>query len=389
MKIGGFDLSYCLNAFPARGLRGRLAVLRENLPRVREALGLPVDTPLAVGLWFDAVTARRLLPGSPGLAALRRTLAEHHLYVVTVNAFPYGRFHGAKVKEAVYRPDWTSPARLSYTLRMAEILAALLPEGEEGSISTVPGSYRAWIRDDRARERIRRNLLAAGCELRNLERRTGQRIMLGLEMEPDCLWEDPAAFAADYRARFAGEPGAEHLGVCYDTCHQEVIGATPGAGLRDLAKAGVPIVKVQLSAALSAPTPAARAAVLANFADPVYLHQTRSGPVGRGCGRHPDLPAGTAPASCRGPWTVHYHVPIHGEGLFSGLAVAKDELTATLALLRRHPAWCRHLEIETYTYDVLPPELLCGTREDTIAAEYRWAIAMLTGRKPRPQVPAR
>jgi hypothetical protein len=383
MKVGSFDLSYCLNAFPARGLRGRLAVLRENLPRVRDALGLPPNTPFAVGLWLDAVTARRLLPDSPGLAALRQALADHHLYVVTINAFPYGRFHGTKVKEAVYRPDWTSPARLSYTLRMAEILAALLPEDAIGSISTVPGSYRAWVRDERTRDRIRRNLLTAGCELRNLERRTGRRIRLGLEMEPDCLWEDPAEFATDYLAHFAGKPGADHLGVCYDTCHQEVIGAAPGEGLRCLAKAGVPIVKVQLSAALAAPTAAARAAVLANFADPVYLHQTRAGNVGPRCLRHADLPNDTAPAVRQGSWTVHYHVPIHGEKLFSGLVVGKAELTATLALLRRHPNWCRHLEIETYTYDVLPPELLCGTREDTIAAEYRWTIAALTEKRQR------
>jgi len=375
MRLGGFDLSYCLNAYPARGLRGRMAVLRDKVPLVREALGLTADTPFAVGLWLDAATAGRLKPGGPGLAALRRLLAEQHLYVVTFNAFPYGVFHGRRVKAAVYRPDWIDRRRLDYTLRVAEILAGLLPEDTAGSISTVPGSYRAWVRDERTRERLRANLLAAGCELRRLRERTGRQIMLGLEMEPDCLWEDPAEFAAEYRARWAGEPGAEHLGVCYDTCHQEVLGAKPGSGLVALVEAGVPVVKVQLSAALRAATRFAQRAVLAHFADPVYLHQTR---VSNG-ERHSDLPARPSVMKpMRTPWTVHFHVPLHCDRIKWGLAAGKTELMATLKLLKRHPDWCRHLEIETYTYAVLPRGVLRSSQEESIAAEYRWVMKCLT-----------
>ena len=71
-------------------------------------------------------------------------LEEKNCYVFTINGFPYGNFHGERVKEQVYRPDWSNPDRLEYTVLLFEILEKLLQPGEEGSVSTLPGSFKEF-----------------------------------------------------------------------------------------------------------------------------------------------------------------------------------------------------------------------------------------------------
>ena len=58
------------------------------------------------------------------------------LYVFTINGFPYGAFHGQRVKEEVYLPDWRDEERLRYTDSLAWLLADLLPELVAAASST-------------------------------------------------------------------------------------------------------------------------------------------------------------------------------------------------------------------------------------------------------------
>src|SRR5581483_695 len=94
--------------------------------------------PFGVGLRLSAAAAEELAAPT-ALADFRRLLDAHGLYVFTLNGFPYGAFSGTRVKERVYLPDWREPARAAYTRQLADILAALLPDGVDGSVSTVPG----------------------------------------------------------------------------------------------------------------------------------------------------------------------------------------------------------------------------------------------------------
>ena len=123
------------------------------------------------------------------LDELRAFLRAHDLYVFTINGFPYGPFHGRPVKEQVYLPDWLDPERLAYTDRLADILAALVPEGVEGTISTVPGAFAPRVHGDADQARMARAMLDHVAHLVRIRRDTGRRMALALEPEPCCFLE--------------------------------------------------------------------------------------------------------------------------------------------------------------------------------------------------------
>lgn len=348
-------ISICANAFPAHGLDDRLHQLDGVLAQLRDAIPQPDHAPFPLGLWLDAA-AMRQLDDDTTRRHLVQELARHGLTAQTANAFPYGRFHHTHVKTSVYLPDWSTPERRDYTLRVARLLADILPPDADGSISTLPCGYRDFPHD--RLELAAQNLRDCAHALERLRQQTGHTIRLAVEMEPDCLWETPQQFI-DFRQRHlaSDDPAATLIGVCYDTCHQELLGGHPGDGLRLLLRHGVPVPKIQFSAALAVTAPQGWQTLLRDFHDDVYLHQTRLldgyRRVRTALPDMPDaIPDGDGDGDARA--VVHYHVPIHATTLAPGLEAARDELLATLALLRDTPALTPHLEIETYTYSVLP-----------------------------------
>lgn len=389
---GIVHLTYCTNIHKGESWAETRAALEAHLPLVKARVS--PDAPMGVGLRLSALAARELAEGEE-LARFRAWLAASDLYVFTINGFPYGPFHGTRVKQEVYQPDWSRPERVAYTKLLAELLAALLPEesGLEGSISTVPLTFRPLAVDLGLLPKAVRNLLQAAADLVELERRTGRRIALALEPEPHCLLEtvEEAVGFLERRilasepvaifARMAGLPyaGAEavlrrHLGVCLDVCHAAVEFEDPAAALRRLEGAGIAVPKLQLSAALEVPEVGPdTVARLARFEDGVYLHQVvERGPDGR-LRRFLDLADAFARVeAARGrTWRVHCHVPIFVERL-DGLASTQPTLAQVLAIQRQRPI-SRHLEVETYTFDVLPPELRAPGVDEAIARELAWA----------------
>ncbi|MGZ8182745.1 MAG: metabolite traffic protein EboE, partial [Methylobacter sp.] len=299
-------------------------------------------------------------------------------------------FHGSRIKDAVYRPDWREPARLDYSNRLAEVLAALLPEGMDGSISSVPGAYQAHLSDAGDMARMVEQLVQHAVHLHRLHETTGRVISMALEPEPGCLLEtsgDAVAFftwhlfakaATQQTVALTGldEAAAQallhrHLGLCLDACHAAVAFEEPAACLAKLRQANIPIHKVQLSAGLcvAPPGPEQRAA-LAPFAEDVYLHQV----VARsrqGLKRYADLPEALADDSTADEWRIHYHVPIWAERM-GAFATTRPWLEALLDLHRQSPI-CAHWEVETYTWSVLPESLRPGSVDAAIAQELQWA----------------
>jgi sugar phosphate isomerase/epimerase len=388
-------LTYCTNIHPAEGWGANDAILRRVAPMLKARLS--PSAPFGIGLRLGAREARELLEGDR-LAAFRAFLDEHGLYVAILNGFPYGPFHDAPVKTNVYAPDWRTDARVEYTLNLATVLAALLPDGVDGGISTVPLSYKAWMPSgDAPWELLTRNVARVAESLVGIRRETGRLIHLDIEPEPDCLLEtteETAAFFEEWLwptgasglARTAGISASEataclrdHVRVCFDCCHCAVEFEDPAAALARFRAAGIRIGRVQLSSALTLQMPegAAEAQSIRNrlrpFADSTYLHQVVDR-CGTTLARFSDLDdALSAPhprASCER--RIHFHVPLFTSE-YDGLGSSQNVVRAVLDEVRRG-AVTQHLEIETYTWSVLP-EALKMEIGASIAREYDWVMS--------------
>lgn len=365
-------LGYCSNVHQAEDLEGVIAQLATYAEPVREHLGLDR---LGIGLWLARGVVGELADDERALARLQRELRARGLETVTLNAFPYAGFHREVVKKDVYLPDWADEARLKYTLDCARVLAALLPDDvDHGSVSTLPLAWRTpWT--PACAEEARHALGRLTTGLAALEAWTGRRIRVGFEPEPGCVVE-----TTTQAVRELGGLDPDRLGICLDACHLAVQFEQPGEALRRLAEAGMPVVKLQASCAVEAADPAdpAARAALRRLAEPRFLHQTRTTSDGEVVGVD-DLPEaldGELPAG-GGPWRVHFHAPLHTEPE-APLRTTADQLDQVLTgLLGGTSAACDHIEVETYTWSVLPepPADLPGG----IAAELAWARDRLTG----------
>jgi len=302
------------------------------------------------------------------------------------------------VKRAVYHPDWTTEERHSHTLALAELLAAVMPaDRTSGTISTLPIAHRGEIAGDPAAHEARAcdALCRLAGDLERLRDRTGKQVRVCLEPEPGCtvettadavrLWTEALPSAAE-RTGTAQAAVREHLGVCFDTCHLAVAFEDPADSLASLAAAGVPVGKMQLSSALAIAAPASHAgrAALLRFAEPRFLHQVRTlGDGGELLGADdidPDLSVLAQLPSDR-PWRVHFHVPINRDAV-GEVGTTRDFLHGALAWLVASDAPLPDLEVETYSWNVLPGEERPGDLADLvagIAAELRWVRRELVG----------
>jgi hypothetical protein len=397
---GFFHLTYCTKIHPSRGWQEQLACLKALVPRLKSRLA--PERPFGLGLRLSDLESRELLDGDH-LAQLQDFLSQNDLYVFTLNGFPYGALDGASpVKDRIFAPDWREEARLNYTLRLIEILSRLLPPDVEGSISTVPLSYKPWLASDRpaALSRITGNLAQVAAQLVRIKEEEGRLLHLDLEPEPDGQLEHSREVVSFYRAWLLQEGAArlaqdlglspaearerllEHIRICLDTCHLAVEFEEPAAVLEAFSREGIKIGKVQITAGLEvAPAPeagsrAAAAQELEAFTRSPYLHQViRRGADGARV-QFPDLAAALPRlrAGSREPWRIHYHMPLFVErhGL---LASTHRETRAVLELLKERP-FSRHLEIETYTWEWLPPGLKLDLLE-SLHREYRWVLTAL------------
>jgi hypothetical protein len=394
----GFHLTYCTNIHAADGWESVSANLRRYAPALKARFS--PAAPFGVGLRLSAREARELLEGER-LRDFRGFLDREGLYVAIINGFPYGPFHGTPVKASVYAPDWREPARVEYTLDLIRILGALLPEALDGGVSTAPLSYKPWMTgpDDEAWAAITRHVAVVAEALVRLRRETGKIIHLDIEPEPDCSIENTGESVAFFEQRLfragaadlaavmgSSESDArdglrEHVRLCFDCCHFAVEYEDPAVALDRIEAAGIGIGRVQLSSALRVAFPEDRrqaealAGRLRPFADATYLHQVveRRGDALR---HYPDL-GDALDAGDHGradEWRIHFHVPLFA-GEYESFGSTQDYVRDVLKLAA-HRRFTRHLEIETYTWDVLPAGLKLDLLE-SIAREYEWVLAAM------------
>jgi hypothetical protein len=326
-------------------------------------------------------------PRRDNLPAFRRWLDKNNCYVFTINGFPYGNFHGKRVKEQVYIPDWTSQDRLDYTKRLFDIIAELVPDGISGSVSTLPGSFKEFITDDEAQGTVIIDNLAECSEhILRLAESTGKDLHLGLEPEP-LGWFETSEETVAFFERFRDQKGERFdrvLGVNYDTCHLAVEFEEPQDAIGNMLDANIRISKLHLSSALKLEPAPSTLSALEDFQEDVYLHQVVARDGEGNLSRFRDLPDALEASrhevfDTASQWRVHFHIPLYSEPA-CGLADTRDHIDGVLDMLRDDPSICSHLEMETYTWEVLPEELQCVDVVEQLRREYDWLLKRLSER---------
>lgn len=386
------QLTYCLNIHPTQTWDDIKRALNGPVAAVKSAVS--PEKPFAVGLRFSGEAMVEMMDiGRRN--ELKSLLLAHNFQGITVNGFPYGQFHGTRVKEEVYQPDWRSAERVKYTNDLADLMAEIAPTGEFVSLSTVPGTFKPLAVG--AEAEMAENYLLSVAHLVKLQAKTGVTVALAIEPEPFCFLETIAESIAYFRdhlfsdaaaARLAELTGLSqtaaaaalprHLGLCYDVCHAAIEYEDAAGSISALRSAGIPVHKLQLSAALRIPiVDASIREALAAYAEPTYLHQViRRTPDGLKI--HVDLPEALALGSTTDgeEWRVHFHVPIFLDHL-GAFSSTRNFLEEILALHRDTPI-SPHLEIETYTWDVLPDAMRSPTVDQDISREIKWVLDQLT-----------
>ena len=379
-------LAYCTNIHRGSSWAETLDSLDRYTMKVRDRV-CP-DDEYAIGLRLSASAARQL-SDSANLLEFQRWLEKRKCYVFTINGFPYGDFHGTRVKEEVYRPDWTSSDRVDYTKSLFDLLCQIAPPGMEGSVSTVPGSFKRFISSEDQLVAMRKNLAECALHIDALSSKSGRDLHLGLEPEPLCLFETSAETVSFFDALLAAEVGdkdvlLKRLGVNYDACHLAVEYETAEESLGRLVDAGIRISKIHLSSALKVSDfSESTLKTLGGFCEEVYLHQVVARTGTDPLVRYEDLDVALA-ARASGEdradeWRIHFHIPLHSSPGVP-LESTSDQISSVLDIVKGSPDMCRHFEMETYTWEVLPGGLGAVDVVDQLVREYEWTLGEFNAR---------
>ena len=378
----GLQLAYCTNVHRGETWAETFASLEQHTLRVKERV--QPHGRYAVGLRLSDQASREL-SDPPTLLTFQRWLDAHDCYVFTINGFPFGQFHGTRVKENVYRPDWTDPRRLEYTTRLFDLLAQLVPPGIEGSVSTSPGSFKDFITATEQERAMRDNFWRCVEHIAALSERSNRQLHLGVEPEPFGWFENTAETLRFFEQMRDEHPGDErlerHLGVNYDACHFAIEFEDPAQAVAKFQEHGIRLSKIHLSNALRLRPTASSLQQLAAFAEDVYLHQVIARAADGSLMRFRDLAPALNSSLAQSPapdseWRVHFHVPLHWQPA-GELNTTADHVLGLLKLMEAQPHLCSHLEMETYTWAVLPEPWRSRDVVDQLAGEYDWTLRQL------------
>jgi hypothetical protein len=400
MKLTAGHLTYCTNIHAGENWTDHFNALKLSFPEIKEQLS--PDAPMGIGLRLSNIASIEILQGD-NLLQFKQWLQLHKAYVFTMNGFPYGGFHHIIVKDQVHAPDWTTSDRVDYTIRLFHILALLLPDGMEGGISTSPLSYRNWFNSEPALEAAKsaatKNILQVAAELNIIKQKTGIKLHLDIEPEPDGILETGkefiewferdllpqgiAFFEKEYKisAIESQQLIRDHVNLCYDVCHFAIGYEPHELIINELVKKGIKVGKIQISAALKATFDASYAnkqaivAAFEKFNESTYLHQVIARLADGELLRYPDLPDALTATDDAHEWRAHFHVPVFLEN-FGLLQSTQADIIKVLDIQTQSP-FTDHLEVETYTWGVLPDALKIPLTQ-SIIRELEWVKYELT-----------
>lgn len=389
-------LTYCTNIHTGENWQDHFNEIKKYFPPIKKTLS--PEQPMGIGLRLSDIASKELGEVS-NLSLFKQWLQENNAYVFTMNGFPYGGFHQVIVKDQVHAPDWTTVERVAYTNRLFDLLSELLPAEMEGGISTSPISYKYWHPTTDALintvETATNNIIKVIIHLVELFNSTGKILHLDMEPEPDGILETGQEFIDWFiqsllpagekiiSATFAVTPSEaqyfirQHVRLCYDVCHFAIGYEPHEAVISALTKADIKIGKIQISAALKATLSnniEARKIIrekFEKFNEPTYLHQVVAKKTTGELIRYPDLPQALADIENKEvtEWRAHFHVPIFEEDL--GFVQSTQSDIMVVLDLQKGLQFTQHLEVETYTWDVILPELKLPLQE-SIIRELKW-----------------
>ena len=397
MKLGGKlgHLTYSTLVHPGDTWDEMWHSLKTYVPKVKERVA-PKER-FGVSLRLSAASAEQLINSPRERAELKAFLDANDMYLYTVNAFPYGPFKNTIVKEQVYEPDWRSEERTQYTINVAEILAEVAPDDVNPSIQSPPLGFKPNVTGPEVEQAFARNIRRVAAHLARLEERTGKTVTPALEPEPYCYLETTEETIAFFQNHLRTQASLEELGrdlgtsaqgarevlrrdvgTVYDICHQAVEFEDMAKSLQSLADADVPVFKLQEAAAVRMPEVTQDTVdALKEYSDSVYLTQTIEKKDGR-LTRFLNLQdAFKAFENDPGPreWRTRFHVPVFLEDL-GPFKTTRFAIEEALAFHKATPV-SGQLEIETYTWDVLPEHLKTGDIVDYVSREIEWVRGQL------------
>lgn len=395
-------LSYCSNIHAGESWPDHFEKLKENIPLVKASVAQ--DGAFGIGLRLSNIASLEL-EKQESIDAFKVWLQQNNCYVFTMNGFPYGGFHHTRVKDQVHAPDWTTTDRVEYTKRLANILSQLLPEDLDGGISTSPLSYRFWHKTEDVEHVLQTStlhLLEIVEHLMGIYKATGKQIHIDIEPEPDGLLGESKEFldwykqyllplgASYFKERYGmdAEQSTDiiktYIQICYDVCHFAVCFEEHEAAINEIKSLGIKTGKIQISAALKASLPAdqqERKEVInafRKFNEPVYLHQVVAMKNNGELIRYADMPEALEESERADvvAWRSHYHVPLFIES-YGLLESTQRDIVEVLRIHKEQP-FTNHLEIETYTWEVLPEEMRLPIAA-SITREMQWVLDVLKG----------
>jgi hypothetical protein len=403
MNLGGRlgHLTYSTLVHPGDSWPEMWNSLVAYVPKVKARVA--PDKRFGVSLRLAAASAKALIESPEERRKLKRFLDDNDMYLYTVNAFPYGAFKGQRVKEEVYEPDWRTAERTQYTKNVAMILAECASDDVNPSIQSPPLGFKPRVTGPEVVEAYAANMREMAAFLHRLREQTGRTVTLAVEPEPACFLETTAETIefftqvlrseksiqalADELGVSTGEAAAifkRHIGTVYDICHQAVEFEDITASLQGLVDNDIPVFKLQEAAAVRIPH-VTREAVekLREWADTVYLTQTiekRDGRLTRFLNLEDAFAAFEQDPTGQREWRIHFHVPVFLERLGDHFETTRFAIEEALAFHKKHPLSAQ-LEIETYTWDVLPEHLKTGDIVDYVVQELNWVEGQLVDRK--------
>jgi len=388
-------LTYSTLVHPADNWEQLWNSLNTYLPKVKARFA--GNKSFGVCIRLSASSAETLANSPAEREKLKKFLGDNDMYIYTANAFVYGHFKGAAVKEQVYEPDWRSEERTQYTINVANVLADVCPAGIAPSIQSAPLGFKGRVTGNDVVAAYTNNVLRVVAHLIALETKTGRTVQLALEPEPFCFLETTdetvdyftkhlySGASVEKLAKLAHVPISEanealrrHLGIVYDICHQAVEYENITESLQKLVDAGIPVFKLQEAAALHMPEVTQPVVdTLKRYAKTIYLTQTmekKNGKLTRYLNVDDAIAAFEKDPGPR-EWRTHIHVPVFLDDL-GQFRTTRFAIEDALRFHKQKPL-SRHLEVETYTWDMLPDSLKSADIVDYIYRELDWVRSQL------------